>query len=177
MCLLARSENKRMTTIYIWALSDARRIGLPLFCLIDSTLLIGINHQCLKNCYLNQTTIEKDLQEIIQKLTTTNHYLIGLSGFPSILREDSEDFPPLSVISNGPLFHYLIQKESEKSSKSSTIFSAVFQNSQDAIFCLNKYETIEMVNRAVTNLFGFTPEQLLGQHLSSIFASNKCKDI
>jgi hypothetical protein len=34
-----------------------------------------------------------------------------------------------------------------------------------------------MVNLAVTNLFGFTPEQLLGQHLSSVLGSNKCKNI
>jgi class 3 adenylate cyclase len=85
--------------------------------------------------------------------------------------------PPLSVPSNEPLFLFLIQKESNNASNNFSVFASVFQNSQDSIFCLNKNETIEMVNPSVFILFGFTPEQLLGQHLSYVLPSERCKDI
>ncbi len=81
------------------------------------------------------------------------------------------------MISNESLFQYLIQQKSAKSLNDSTVFASVFQNSQDPIFCFKQNETIETVNPAVSTLFGFIPEEILGQHLSSVLSSYKCKDI
>jgi PAS domain S-box-containing protein len=53
----------------------------------------------------------------------------------------------------------------------------IFQNSKDLIFCLNQNQTIEIVNSPVSELLGYSPEQLLGQHISSIFLQDQFKDI
>jgi PAS domain S-box-containing protein len=82
------------------------------------------------------------------------------------------------IVSNSPLFQYLFQTESDsKSNNNSDVFTSVIQNSLDSIICLDLHETIETVNPSVSSLLDYNPEQLLGQHLSSILFSNQSKDI
>jgi PAS domain S-box-containing protein len=51
-----------------------------------------------------------------------------------------------------------------------TASKSVVINAKDAIVCLNRSESIEVVNKSVTSVFGYTPEQLLGQPISSILS-------
>jgi PAS domain S-box-containing protein len=54
-----------------------------------------------------------------------------------------------------------------------TVSKSVIINSKDAVLCLNRSESIEVVTRSVATLFGYTPEQLLGQPLSSILVAEQ----
>jgi hypothetical protein len=50
---------------------------------------------------------------------------------------------PMSVVLNGPLFLYLIQKDINKSKNYSNVFSYVIQGSQDYIICLKKMKQLK----------------------------------
>ena len=76
--------------------------------------------------------------------------------------------PPLSVVSNIPLLYYLLNKKEEKSSGKMTLSKLVIMDSKKAVVCLNKNESIDIVNKSVQFTFGYTPEQLLGQSISTL---------
>ena len=76
--------------------------------------------------------------------------------------------PPLAVVSNQSLLNYLLNKKSDKSQGKMTASKAVIYNAQDAVICLSRAESIEVVNKTVATMFGYTPEQLLGQSISAI---------
>jgi class 3 adenylate cyclase/PAS domain-containing protein len=84
--------------------------------------------------------------------------------------------PPLSIIQNLPLFQYL-SRQRNKSSHNGHAFTSVIEKSQDSIICINRNETIEIVNQSVSELFGYSPSQLLGNHLSCILPQETCSDI
>ncbi|EAY00530.1 Adenylate and Guanylate cyclase catalytic domain containing protein [Trichomonas vaginalis G3] len=48
----------------------------------------------------------------------------------------------------------------------------IITNANDSIICTNIYGVVEQVNQAVTNLLGFTREQILGQVVTSLFSSD-----
>ena len=60
-------------------------------------------------------------------------------------------------------------KENKKESEMSTSQSVIFM-SHDPIICTNAAGAIEIINPAVTETIGYTPDQMLGQHISTIFA-------
>ncbi|OHS96697.1 hypothetical protein TRFO_09863 [Tritrichomonas foetus] len=61
--------------------------------------------------------------------------------------------------------------------KNSSSSKKIFDETQDAIISLSKNFTIEMVNPAVTTLFGYSPDQLLGQHINIILKSEENQEI
>jgi PAS domain-containing protein len=84
---------------------------------------------------------------------------------------------PYCIISNPPLFRYLFQKSEDNSSSNSNVYASLYRHSSYAIFCLNRNESIEMVNPAVTPILGYTPEQLLGQHISFVLPTDQTQNI
>jgi len=76
--------------------------------------------------------------------------------------------PPLCVISNTYLMNFLLNKKDSKKNDKMTASQSVILMSKSAVVCLNRNESIEVVNASVSSLFGYTPEQLLGQHISTI---------
>ena len=84
---------------------------------------------------------------------------------------------PPSVIQNVNLLNYLLNRKNEKSSNKMTTSMLIIHNSKDSVFCLNKNESIEVVNQAVSGLFGYTPEQLLGQSISTVLPEKGSESI
>ncbi|OHS96426.1 Adenylate and Guanylate cyclase catalytic domain containing protein [Tritrichomonas foetus] len=76
--------------------------------------------------------------------------------------------PPLACTSNPPVMNYLLHKKSAKVDDKMTASKSVIMNSHDAVICLHRNESIEVVNNSVSSLFGYTPEQLLGQPISCV---------
>jgi ABC-type multidrug transport system permease subunit len=87
---ITHSENEKLGIINMWALSDTRRIGLSIFALISSTLLIATNNNILIAPYLNNVTIYQHLNQTLLKLMNSNKNLLGSTESPSILGENSE---------------------------------------------------------------------------------------
>ena len=81
--------------------------------------------------------------------------------------------PPPSVISNEHLYSYLLGKSVEKDDPSMTGAKKMVQISKKAVIFLSRNETIEQINPSVTNLFGYMPDQILGQHISVLLQDNK----
>lgn len=85
--------------------------------------------------------------------------------------------PPASVVSNTQLLNFLLNRSTEKSSDKMTASRLVVHVSKDAVICLNRNESIEVVNQSVSSLFGYTPEQLLGQPISTILPQDKAEKV
>lgn len=81
--------------------------------------------------------------------------------------------PPLAINSNPSLLSYLLKKKDEETVTKMSPCQAAIMNSKDSVLFLNKSESIELVNKSVVGLFGYTPDQLLGQPLSIIIPSEE----
>jgi len=78
-------------------------------------------------------------------------------------------FPPVGIINNNKLLGYLLNQNSDKGGNDSTIEGSIVNNSNDGIICINLNGIVEIVNPSVTSILGFSPEQLLGQSIETIF--------
>lgn len=85
--------------------------------------------------------------------------------------------PPISCNSNPRVLNYLLHKKTEKANDKMTASKSVIMNSRDAILCLHRNESIEVVNQTVSNFFGYTPEQLLGQPISCILPQEEASEV
>ncbi|OHT07620.1 Adenylate and Guanylate cyclase catalytic domain containing protein [Tritrichomonas foetus] len=84
---------------------------------------------------------------------------------------------PPSVVSNISLLNYLLNRSNEKVSNKMTTSMSIIHMSKDSVICLNRNESIEVVNQSISSLFGYTPEQLLGQPISTILPSTGAEEI
>ncbi|KAK8890252.1 hypothetical protein M9Y10_035024 [Tritrichomonas musculus] len=80
---------------------------------------------------------------------------------------------PIAIINDNELVSYLLDRAEEKSANNSSTDQGIIKNSQDAIICLSATGMIDMVNPSVNRMFGFTPEQLLGQPISTSLFDEK----
>ncbi|OHT14623.1 Adenylate and Guanylate cyclase catalytic domain containing protein [Tritrichomonas foetus] len=94
---------------------------------------------------------------------------IAFAGALQLLRR----LPPLCVSSNVSFLNYLLNKKSNHHIEKMTTSKLIIMDNSDSIICLNKNESIEVVNKAVTLQFGYTPEQLLGQSISCILSEEE----
>lgn len=74
---------------------------------------------------------------------------------------------PISFVANNQLMS-LVYGKNTKDSQIVSASHAVFITSPDAIISLNNEGIIEYLNPATTTIFGFTPEQMLGQHIKML---------
>ncbi|OHS96029.1 Adenylate and Guanylate cyclase catalytic domain containing protein [Tritrichomonas foetus] len=78
--------------------------------------------------------------------------------------------PPMCVSTNAELLNYLLNKKPEKENSKMSTSKSIITNYHDSVICLNINKTVEVVNKSVTSLFGYTPEQLLGQSIECILS-------
>ncbi|OHT03849.1 Adenylate and Guanylate cyclase catalytic domain containing protein [Tritrichomonas foetus] len=77
---------------------------------------------------------------------------------------------PASIVSTDELIGYLLNESKRNKEVEMTEDQGVIHHSKDTIVCLNPTGVIEITNPALTKTFGFTPEQLLGQSIETIFS-------
>ncbi|OHT05482.1 Adenylate and Guanylate cyclase catalytic domain containing protein [Tritrichomonas foetus] len=75
---------------------------------------------------------------------------------------------PAGIIAKPKLVKYLLEISSDEKDTTMSISKSVFRNSQDGIFCIGLAGTIEVVNPAVSNILGYTPDQILGQSIAYV---------
>ncbi|KAK8838264.1 hypothetical protein M9Y10_035685 [Tritrichomonas musculus] len=80
---------------------------------------------------------------------------------------------PIAIVNDDALVNYLLNRTHAKNESNSSTDQGILKNSQDAIICLSSTGIIEMVNPSVSKIFGFTPEQLLGQPISTSLFDEK----
>ncbi|KAK8841640.1 hypothetical protein M9Y10_026580 [Tritrichomonas musculus] len=77
--------------------------------------------------------------------------------------------PPSTFFSNKKLQNFVMSKKELKTKSEMSTSQSVLFMSHDPIICTNSAGAIEIVNPAVTETLGFTPDQMLGQHISTFF--------
>ncbi|OHT06529.1 hypothetical protein TRFO_25413 [Tritrichomonas foetus] len=77
-------------------------------------------------------------------------------------------FPPNAVISNQNLLDAIIGRAQMKRVKQVSAAQSVIDSSPDAIFALSGDYSIESMNPAASHIFGYTPEQILGQSITTL---------
>ena len=85
--------------------------------------------------------------------------------------------PPLAFSANKNLMNFLLNKKEKKNEGKMTAAKSMIHMSNDSVFVLNKNESIEAINNAVTELFGYTPDQLLGQSINCILPEENSSEI
>lgn len=80
---------------------------------------------------------------------------------------------PYTLLNNVYFAKYFLKENKTVDGEKLTIEASVIKNTNDAIFCTNVYGVVETANSAVTQLLGYTPEQILGQSVSSFFSSDQ----
>jgi PAS domain S-box-containing protein len=84
---------------------------------------------------------------------------------------------PLDVISNKKIMDFLLNRSVENKENGMGIAHSVIRNSIEAVFGTGLNGIIEIVNPAVSETFGYTPEQLLGQPIYMIFTDTDVPDV
>ena len=77
---------------------------------------------------------------------------------------------PLDVMANKDIMNYLLNRSSTNKEHGMCIPQSVIHNSTEGIFGTGLNGIIEIVNPAISETLGYTPEQLLGQPISTIFS-------
>ena len=85
--------------------------------------------------------------------------------------------PPHAMISNHSLMNYIMNKKDDKKSERMSTSKSVIHLSKNPVACLSRTLTIDVVNNAVTDLFGFTVDQLLGQNINTIVPPEKAEEM
>ena len=84
--------------------------------------------------------------------------------------------PPQLIVSDKDLKNILLNKTEEKNNTTS-ISRNILHNSTDAMLCVSLSGVVEMVNPAVNSTLGFTPEQVLGQPITSFFSESDSQKV
>ncbi|OHS98484.1 hypothetical protein TRFO_35076 [Tritrichomonas foetus] len=75
--------------------------------------------------------------------------------------------PPSGITNNHELLNYLLHRKGHDIEMG--ISQTIFNNSQDGIICMNLDGIIESVNKSFIYDYGYSPEQLLGQMVGTLF--------
>lgn len=83
--------------------------------------------------------------------------------------------PPKAIFSNNKLEQFIKSKDSESESHEMSLGEKIIHTSSNPILLLSRNQIIENVNLSITQIFGFSPDQLIGQSFTSVIA-DECKE-
>lgn len=75
---------------------------------------------------------------------------------------------PMSMTSSQALMNYITHKDDQKKVEEMAPSKSVVYLSKDAVIFIQKNLNIEFINNSTTTLFGYTPDQLLGQPIHTV---------
>ncbi|OHT02935.1 hypothetical protein TRFO_29808 [Tritrichomonas foetus] len=84
---------------------------------------------------------------------------------------------PASFISKKKLMNFVLNKKNSGHEAGMSITQSIIHMAPDAIICTGISGVVEIVNPAVANTLGFTPDQLLGQPISTFFDEESCSKV
>lgn len=85
--------------------------------------------------------------------------------------------PPLAFSSNKKLLDFVMNKKGTTQTSEMSISQNAIHTSADGIICTGLTGVIEIVNPAVSDILGYTPDQLLGQSSSILFSEAEAERI
>ncbi|OHT04856.1 adenylate cyclase [Tritrichomonas foetus] len=78
---------------------------------------------------------------------------------------------PVAIVNTPDLINYILCGTKQQKSAEMTTDQGVIYHSKDTVVCLNPQGVIEMMNPSLSKTLGYSPEQLLGQSIENLFAS------
>jgi len=84
---------------------------------------------------------------------------------------------PIALINNKIFSTRVLHNKEYLREEKLTVAGNIIHNSSDAILCTGLSGVVEIVNPSVTTMLGYTPEQLLGQPITTFFVSEDADKI
>ena len=84
---------------------------------------------------------------------------------------------PLAPTTNHKLMNYIMNKQIDKKTEKMSPSKSVIHQSKYCVICFGKSETIDVVNNSVQNIFGYTPDQLLGQNINILIPTETNEEV
>ena len=139
------------------------------------TTLVDTTYTDLKNESLILLIVSCVISVIT--LFLTFYYCIYIDNTYTFVISLIKHIPPLQLITAKNLMDFLLNRKTADDSKSMNISQAIIHNSSDAILCTNLNGIIEIINPTVTNILGYTPDQLLGQQITTFFTPESADEV
>ena len=102
-------------------------------------------------------------------LVLTAYYVNYINRTYKVITSLIKHVAPVHIVASKDLMNVLLNRTSKSDDRSMGISQSIIYNSADAILCTGLNGVIEIVNPAVSYILGYTPDQLLGQQISSFF--------
>ncbi|EAX95332.1 Adenylate and Guanylate cyclase catalytic domain containing protein [Trichomonas vaginalis G3] len=83
----------------------------------------------------------------------------------------SKRFNPATLVNNKLFSKTFLKSKSDIKDDRLSVDGLIILNATDSIFLTSVFGVVEIVNKSVQGLIGYTPEQILGQHISQFFTS------
>ncbi|EAY05952.1 Adenylate and Guanylate cyclase catalytic domain containing protein [Trichomonas vaginalis G3] len=84
---------------------------------------------------------------------------------------------PYTLLNNKNFSKMFLNDETDSPIEKLSLEGLIIKGANDAIFGTNVYGIVEVANNSVTSLLGYTPEQILGQNVTSVFAPEYIEQI
>ena len=81
--------------------------------------------------------------------------------------------PPLSIVSSTGLMDFILGSKKEESEENMTAPESLLSSSAYAVILVDTNGVIQAVNNSVNQIFGYTPDQVLGQTIQHIIPENE----
>jgi PAS domain S-box-containing protein len=104
-------------------------------------------------------------------------YSVIMNNCYSVLLVLLRKVAPAHILASESLEAYLLNRSPEHRRVGLTADERIIDSSADSIICMGPTGVIDMINPAVTKVFGYTPEQLLGQLLLSLLTQDQTEKV
>lgn len=84
---------------------------------------------------------------------------------------------PIKLVANEDIVNYLFEMNKKDNTGIVSTDQGIIHNTSDSVLCLDLNFIIEIMNPAVTSSFGYSPEQMLGQSVLTIFLDDARESI
>ena len=84
---------------------------------------------------------------------------------------------PTDIVASKELMNFLLNRKDTQDDKTMGVAQSVIYNAADAIICTGLNGVIEIVNPSVSAILGYTPDQLLGQPITSFFKNEDAETV
>ncbi|OHT12083.1 Adenylate and Guanylate cyclase catalytic domain containing protein [Tritrichomonas foetus] len=76
---------------------------------------------------------------------------------------------PVAVVNNPKILRYILDISMKDHSTEMTTSESIVKNSLSGIICTAQNGSIEIINKSITTILGFSPDQVLGQSIGALF--------
>jgi PAS domain S-box-containing protein len=104
-------------------------------------------------------------------------YFYTLNGCYDVLISLMRRIPPASILAFPPLEAYLLKRTAAKKRDTGSVDERIITASSDCIIFTTAAGLVDLLNPSVTKLLGYSPEQLLGQSITSLMSSEDADQI